>query len=169
MKSIILTFALLTLFSLTLFPQHKMNKPSFGENITDPFDKNSKTVLEEHQRGIFDEGFSAASTRTIINKTLLENGFLLIEYIHQDWGGLAWVNHYKYSYSYDVNNNWIGRLQQHWNGSAWVNSSKDSFSYDVNNIRIEQLTQSWNGSVWVNSSKTSRSYDGNNNMIELLF
>ncbi len=52
-----------------------------------------------------EEEFNAKDTRTTINKTLLGNGFLLIEEIYQNWDGSTWVNNEKYSYTYDGNNN----------------------------------------------------------------
>ena len=40
-----------------------------------------QTALRNQQREFYEEGFNAKDTRTTINKTLLDNGFLLIEKI----------------------------------------------------------------------------------------
>ena len=47
--------------------------------------------------------FNSKETRTLINKTILDNGFLLIEELRQDWDGSNWVNGRKATYNYDVN------------------------------------------------------------------
>jgi len=104
--------------------------------------------------------FNSKETRTLVNKTILDSGFLLIEVLYQDWDGSYWVNNYKHTYTYDVNNNMIEWLWQWWDGSNWVNSSKLTYTYDTNNNVIGQLEQDWDGSNWVNNSKTTYTYDG---------
>ena len=93
----------------------------------------------------------------------------LTEWLMQDWDGSAWVNDSKYSYTYDGNNNQTEELFQFWDGSAWVNQWKYSFTYDGNNNLTEGLLQTWAGSVWVNQWKYSNTYDGNNNLVEQLY
>ena len=128
-----------------------------------------QTALRNPESEFYEEeGFSVKDTRTTINKTLLSNGFLPIEAIHQTWGGSAWVNGSKSSYTHDGNNNLIEYLYQTWDGSAWVNSSKYSYTYDVNNNQTEYLSQYWDGSAWVNGYKYSYTYDLNNNQTEYL-
>ena len=60
-------------------------------------------------------------SRTIVNKTILNNGFLLIEELWQDWDGSNWVNDWMYTYTYDVNNNMIEQIYQGLGGSNWEN------------------------------------------------
>ena len=105
-------------------------------------------------------------SRTIISKTILDNGFLLIEQLYQDWDGSGWVDDGKYTYTYDANNNMIEKLMQDWLNSNWVNHWKSTYTYDMNNNMITQLEQSWNGSNWTNFWVFTYTYDGNNNMIE---
>jgi len=121
-----------------------------------------KSYLLKSEREFYEKN-DTNDTKTIINKKLLENGFLLEEEINQIWDGSAWVNNTKYSYTYDGNNNLIEVLYQWWDGSAWVNSSKGSFTYDVNNKRTEWLRQNWNGSAWENYNMGSYTNDVNNN------
>ena len=129
-----------------------------------------QTALRNPQREFYEEeGFNAKNTRTNINKTLLGDGFLLIEEYEQYWDSSAWVNNYKDSYTYDVNNNLTEFLGQYWDGSAWVNIFEFSYSYDVNNNQTEWLGQFWVGSAWVNVFKVSYTYDVNNNRIEALW
>ena len=131
---------------------------------------NWQTALRNPQRKFYDEeGFNAKDTRTNINKTLLGNGFLLIEEIYQTWDSSAWVNSSKGSYTYDGNNNLTEALIQYWDGSAWVNSFKQSYIYDGNNNPAEYLLQTWDGSAWVNYYKGSYIFDGNNNLTELFY
>jgi len=112
--------------------------------------------------------FNDKETRTIINKTILDNGFLLIEELYQNWDGYNWVNSEKTTYTYDVNNNKIELLWQTWDGSNWINSGKSTYTYDGNINLLEELWQSWDGLNWVISWKKTYTYDGNNNLIEQL-
>ncbi len=130
---------------------------------------NWRTVLRNPQREFYEEErFDAKDTRTTINKTLLGNGFLLIEEIFQTWNG-SWVDSSKISYTYDGNNNLTEELGQGWDGSAWVNGTKYSYTYNGNNNRTEWLYQGWDGSAWVNGTKYSYTYNGNNNRTEELW
>ena len=195
MKPIITVTALLLLFSFQTFSQDKSNKRELLERFTIEILKeihksnvdaleglndnkywllNSKnTLLEQvlrNQQGGFyiEEGFNIKDSRTAIKKTLLNNGFLLLEFIVQEWDGSAWVNSGKTSYTYDGNNNLIDILSQIWDGSAWVNSFKSSFTYDGNNLLTEVLFQIWDGTAWMNSAKSFYTYDGNNVLTEVL-
>jgi hypothetical protein len=116
------------------------------------------------QSDFFEEGES----RTLVNKSILDNGFLLTEELWQEWDGSNWVNYSKDTYTYDGNNNMIEWLWQNWDGSYWVNNRKYTYTYDGNNNMIERLGQNWDSSYWVNREKYTFTYDGNNNMIELL-
>jgi len=76
------------------------------------------------------------------------------------------VNDYKWSYTYDGNNNQTEQLFQAWDGYDWLNQYRFSYTYNGNNNQTEQLFQTWDGSAWVNDSKWSYTYDGNNNLTE---
>ena len=136
-------------------------------------------------------------SRTLINRKILENGFLLIEILYQGnsvyngWVDISkttfiydvnvlvekqryiWENYYwntdgKWTYSYDANNNMIEELYQELNSGNWENISKFTITYDTNNNMIEELHQVWNGSNWTISWKYSYAYDMNNNIIQEL-
>jgi hypothetical protein len=97
-----------------------------------------QTVLRNSQREFYEEeGFDAKDKRTTINKIRLDNGFLLTENIIQNWYGSVWVNYWKYSYTYDGNNNQTEYLYQTWDGFAWVNVNKYIYLYLP--TRIEQF------------------------------
>jgi len=107
-------------------------------------------------------------SRTLINKAVLDNGFLLVEHIEQMWDGSNWSNWDKHTYTYDGINNMAEWLWQHWDASNWENRRKYTYTYDGNNNMIEDLEQIWDGSNWEISYKYAYTYDGNNNMIEEL-
>ncbi len=185
----------LSLFLITVFPQDRnlggvMSErlsaerlleiqKSYGFGLQGAYDRESlllksknsnwQTALRNPQREFYEEEINVTDTRTTINKTMLGNGYLLIEVIFQGWNGSAWVNTDKNSYTYDGNNNLTELLLQTWDGSAWVNSGKYSYAYDGNNNQTELLFQTWDGSAWVNFNKGLLTYDGNNNQTELLF
>jgi len=137
-------------------------------------------------------------SRTIMNKTVLDNGFLLTEELWQDWSGSEWINDWRFIFIYDGNDNKIEEIRQDWDNVNWVNLWREVYIYDGNNIMLEDLWQDWDGSNWVNylkwiytyngsnivsgiseyewdgsnwvnAGKTSLTYDGNYNMIELFY
>jgi hypothetical protein len=191
MKSLIHILILSVLCSSIVLPQDKIFKEVFPGKFTNErlqkvhnanvdvlqrtnyidslllkFQNNTwQTALRNPQREFYEEeGFNAKDTRTTINKTLLGDGFLLIELFIQIWDGSAWVNYLKYSYTHDVNNNLTEELLQTWDGSAWVNHSKNLYTYDGNNNLTEELQQS--GPALEDCWKYSYTYDGNNNLTE---
>jgi len=154
---------------------HKSNVDALGGLIGNKYwllnSENSQwgKVLRNQQEGFYiEERFNGKDSRTTIKKILLDDGFLLIEMIEQDWSSSAWVNLWKSTYIYDGNNNMIEELWQDWDGSNWVNKSKYTYTYDGSNNKIEQLLQTWDGSNWIDDWKYIYTYDGNNNMIERL-
>ena len=131
-----------------------------------------KTALRNPKREFYEEeGFNDKDTRTTINKTLLDNCFVLIEKYEQHWdrSSSVWVNYSKDSYIYDVNNNETEWLHQNWGGSNWVNRWKYSYAYDVNNnLAEEEHYHAREDSGMVKSKKYIYTYDGNNNLTEEL-
>jgi hypothetical protein len=109
-----------------------------------------------------------SEAKIIVNKTILDNGFLLFEELEEDWDGINWVNDYKNTYTYDGNNNLIEKLRQSWDGINWINFLKYTYTYNGNNNVIEKLGQSWEDTNWVNGYKAIYTYDANNNLIEVL-
>ncbi len=132
MKSLIHILILLALFAIIVFPQDKIHNNVFSEKFTNERlkeihnpnvdvlqrindieslllksqNKTWQTALRNSKREFYgEEEFNEKDTRTTINKTLLGDGFLLIEEIEQHWDGFAWVNSQKISYTYDGNNN----------------------------------------------------------------
>ena len=85
-------------------------------------------------------------SRTIANKKILDNGFLLIEKLSQYWDGLVWFNNKKLEYTYN-GNNMIEELYQKWEDALWVNYTNRIYAYDGNSNLIEEIYQgSWDGS-----------------------
>jgi len=196
MKTFLKTLFFLSLFLITAFPQNITQKGVLPDKlITDRLREihksnagglqglndletlmlksksgNLQTALRNHQREFYGtKGLDTKDKRTTINKTILGNGFLLIEETNQRWNGSAWVNSWKYSNTYDENNNQTEFLWQDWNGSAWVDAFKLSYTYDGNNNQTVFLWQTWNGSAWVNNFNESYTYDENNNLSQYLY
>ncbi len=126
------------------------------------------SIQDEQARGKSESPtFQSMKSRTLVSKTVLDSLFLLEEELWQEWDGSNWVDDYKDSHTYDVNNNRIELLLQDWDGSNFVNDYKYTFTYDGNNNMIEELYQTWDGSNWVNYIKETYTYDVNNNMMEV--
>ena len=71
-----------------------------------------------------------------LHKKMLDNGFVIVEYIRQDWNGSEWLNYMLEAYTYNNDENLIERLKQLWNidGSIWEDFSKMTFEYSENNL-----------------------------------
>jgi len=91
------TLILITFFSILILPIQILsqidNKSELDQywllherinSITNP-DEQIKQSLQTNN-------FSNSESKTIINKKILDNGFLLIEEIFQYWDGSNWVN-----------------------------------------------------------------------------
>ena len=61
-------------------------------------------------------------SRTIVNKTMREDGFLLIEEMSQIWTGTNWRNDRKNTYFYNMDENISEKLYQRFNGETWENT-----------------------------------------------
>lgn len=139
-------------------------QPQIFSQIDNKYELNSSRILQKRINPIVrsdenikqwmqSESCPDSLSRTIVNKQLHDNGFLLIEEFWQDWDGSTWVNYQKYISTYDLENNMIEKLYQYWDNSTWVNSYKHTYTYDLNNNMIEELLQLWNSSTWVNNMK----------------
>jgi len=171
MKIILHTFFLVLLFSITSFPQYGISGTADSEKMLNPYNRIWEMALKNQQKEFYEEGFNVEDSRALIYRTLLENGYSLIETIHQIWDGANWVNDYRIQYTYNVNNLLIEELSQLYSGgSGWVNSTLDFYSYNVNNNLIEKLSQYWwAGSMWMDSKKLNYNYDLNNNLNEEIY
>jgi len=163
MKNLFHILFFLLLFLIAAFPQDRIHKVITPEElaakrILELLQSNAGDLQELHvresllsksktsnwqtasgnlQREFYEEvGFDTKDTRTTINKTLLGGGFLVVEIIWEEWNGSSWVKNYRYSYSYDGNDNLTNDSLQTWVGSAWVYSSNRSYTYDGNNNLI---------------------------------
>ena len=155
---------LLLLFSSQIFSQAsiRVDSEKYLQERINSIPNSNKQVLRTLKSDVFNNKESS----TKISKTILDNGYLLIEQLYQDWDGSSWVDDWKHTYLYDLNNNKIERLIQHWLNSNWVNHWKDTYTCDVNNNMLMHLEQGWSGSNWTNFRKFAYTYDVNNNMIE---
>mgnify|MGYP001476556554 CR=1 FL=1 len=82
--------------------------------------------------------------------------------LYQDWDGSAYVNDYRYQYTYDDNNNRTEYTRQDWDGAAWVNDWRDLYTYDDNNNMTERTRQDWDGAAWVNDWRYLETYNAYN-------
>jgi hypothetical protein len=123
--------------------------------------------------------FQNNESKRIVNKTVLNDEFLLIEELNQEWNDSNWANLGTcvgascwqppgglHTYQYNENNNLIEDLWQDWDGASWVNFWKYTYTYDANNNMVEDLLQEWDSLSWVNNWKHIYTYDVNNKLIE---
>ena len=132
---------------------------------------NWSSLLQNQQKEFYHEVYNEKDSRTLISNTLLDNGYLLIETIHQLWDGVNWVNHRWIQYIYDANNLLIEELtQKYQNSTGWENYTLDLYTYNVNNNLIERLHKYWYyGNDWMNSEKFIYGYNLHNNLIEEIY
>lgn len=142
MKNFLQILFFFSLFSIAVFSQNTITRGIVPKKPA------AEGLWEIHKPSAVDlKEFSDKNTRITINKTLLGNGNLLLEWIEQIWSVSAWVNIGRKAYTYDGNKNLTETLLQGWDGSVWVTNSKWLYSYDVNNNRIEELKLNLNDTV----------------------
>lgn len=72
-----------------------------------------------------------------------------------------YIDSYRDTYSY-TNGKFTQQIGEIWQNSNWVNEWKMTIGYNVNNLPETALSYSWIGGQWVNDYKDVLSYDGNN-------
>ena len=85
--------------------------------------------------------FQDKESRTLVNKTTLDNGFLLVESVYQTWDDFEWRTYQRYLYTYNEYNYRVENLYQLWQDSTWENSTRFLYSYDGKNNLVESLKQ----------------------------
>jgi len=89
------------------------------------------------------------------------DGPTLSEELHQLWEDI-WVNETIYTYSYDGNNNQIGRLTQQWIDEKWENDQQVAVEFNGHLI-TQEFYEMWVDTAWSNMGLRKIQYDGNNN------
>ena len=139
MKTLIQILGLFVLFSITVFPQFRIDgtilsdklpaerllqiQKSNVDDLQELGDRESllsksksniwQGIIKNRQIEFYEqEEVEVNGSRTTITKTQIENGFLLIERITQSWENGTWVNVRKWSRTYDENNNLIEDVLQ---------------------------------------------------------
>jgi len=107
----------------------------------------------------------------IVHQQILDNIYVIDEYISQDWdaGSSMWVNSYKYDPMYNAQDQLIENLNLNWNGSSWENYYRYVYTYTGNGLEATYTYQTWGGADWVNVSRSSITYDANNRAVEYLY
>ena len=161
MKPILTIIFLAMLLFFNSFSQEKNIKRVIPSQITpENLLKINKPLVNDFEK------IKSNDSRTTVNKTQLENGFLLIEQISYIWDDIVWVNDWRSSYIYDESNKNTSVDIQKWQSFNWTNSAKYFYTYDGNGNLIEDLYQVWEDSTYVNKVKHLYRYDLNNNQIE---
>ena len=141
----------------------------------------STNPLKQRESSFEANMFPNNDSRRGVNKTALNNEFLLTEQIEQSWNSTGWVNMEigdnfgmytgggRHTYLYNESNYMIEELVQEWENLNWVNGYRFTYNYDANNL-IEYSYNIWKGSYWYNMLRISYTYtyDASNNMIEEL-
>ncbi|MCP5064860.1 MAG: T9SS type A sorting domain-containing protein [Ignavibacteriae bacterium] len=103
----------------------------------------------------------------IINKTVFENEYQLVESLEQNWhkNDSVWVNNLKSTYTYDEGQNLLQKEQKEWNDSVWTNSRKWSYAYDDRDNLVKWEDEYWKDSIWEASRTTIYTYNESNDLI----
>jgi hypothetical protein len=113
-KKLLQFLILFVLFLITALPQDRVDQKTFYEKMLKPGNSKLETSLLSQQSEFYEEGINAKDSRTLIYKTELGNGFLLIEKNCQYWDGSDWWSYEKHFYTYNINNNRTEWLCQRW-------------------------------------------------------
>jgi hypothetical protein len=93
------------------------------------------------------------------------NYFNGLPYLTEIWINNAWENFYKYTYTFDVNNNMLSLLRQAWLNNYWENTYKITFSPDASGNNLNTLQEVWQNNNWVNDDRYTYTYDANGNSL----
>ncbi len=91
--------------------------------------------------------------------------YLLSEWIITHWVNGAWQNAWRYSYTYDGNNNKATATEQDWADQQWLNQFLYIYSYDAGNRPTEIIYQKWEEILWINDDKKTYTYNVNGNIL----
>jgi len=86
-----------------------------------------------------------------------------------EWGGVAWYNRERHTYTYGSGNLLTGDLQQVWDGSAWADTINWTATYDGDGRILTSLFRIWDDTGWTNDMLMTVTYDDvNDSMIAVL-
>ncbi|HLP96261.1 MAG TPA: T9SS type A sorting domain-containing protein [Saprospiraceae bacterium] len=113
----------------------------------------------------------------------------LLRFTQQDGNDIdGWVNTWRYSYTYNANNQELTSKQEQWNGASWAvynvsvntydanglllssegNSSRQQYTYTAENLLESVISQYKLGGNWVNNSKEEYVYLPNSSLVSTL-
>ncbi len=124
-------------------------------------------------------------------------GNVLTQLFETNYNDTLLVNGFRFTYTYDNNNNLLSTFQEDWQNGAWQNEKLDSlfytsggilisktnirwqdstwnffirhtYSYYSNNLISTALCEKWNINAWVNLNIENYSYDNAGNLISYL-
>jgi len=87
---------------------------------------------------------------------------ITIEYSNS---GGPWQFGARYTYTCDLNGNWLELLYEEWQTDNWVVGGKATYTNDINGNILTELFMNWQDGAWVNDSKKTYTYDINGNAI----
>lgn len=71
-----------------------------------------------------------------------------------------WDRFFRYTSTYDAQQNLKTRLTQQWTNNAWRNVTLYSYSYNASNFQTELIYQTWNNN-WNNAGRVTTTYNNN--------
>jgi len=85
----------------------------------------------------------------------------------QENKGNQWGNYFKYTYTYDFQNNMTSKGSQIWEKAQWMDMEIYLYKYDTQNNMVEEIIREyyWHG-YWRNALLTTYAYDLQNKLIE---
>lgn len=90
-----------------------------------------------------------------------------MEFIYWDTDSSAWINFFRFEYSYTGGGLLSEVIQYNWGGGMWRPSTKGIATYSGTTL-TQMLEQSYTGTVWQDSRRTLYSYNGSDQITEIL-
>jgi len=147
-------------FSVFIFSQNQiLDYNNYFNPISFKIDQSTRVVRNETLN---------SNNRTITNKRILENGYVLIEQIHL-WGSSnTWLNYEKTDLIYNSDYQVVEKNIFNWDDSIWIKGKKELYNFDVNGNDTTILKQYWVIDKWINSEKIINAFDSHNNLIQTI-
>jgi hypothetical protein len=80
-----------------------------------------------------------------------------------------WVNHSRYTYTYDASGNETQNERENWVSSAWTKTVRYTYQFNTGNRKLTESQFSWINNNWAIQSKQSWTYNSYNQKTTFLY
>ncbi len=109
--------------------------------------------------GIDPTQFSAPVNASITKIEQTADGNYLVQVLLQAWVVNAWVNSFRYTYTYNTDGDRTQEIREIWQSNNWVNQMRIAYTYIAIGIASGSFWELWQMSQWVNYQRSTYTYN----------